>query len=471
MTAEEERVLAWTLLGEAADQGRTGMEAVAFVIRNRTESGRFPNNPATVALQPGQFSTWNAISNGGNIPRARYTADSPIFQTALSAVRKVFSVTPGRDPTQGATHYYAPNGMAGGAAPYWWNGESTAAGNVRVGGHIFAAKYEPKVAPVPASRSGTDPIGGFPSAKQLDFVRTGQAVRLPDIPESTLRYDPVRKTMVRTGSTVELKSNVEMQRREQQAQRRVAASSGVTRTAGVAGQVALPAGVRPNVPSTEPARRSVAGFAVPKGTTGIAVVDAERQLAANAKTEVRLNTLNANQSHVERGAPRVQTQFAQPSGSLLSTKDQTRLVSPKGLDQKVSASDLARGKSKPVAVVAPVMPELPRARPVRVPTVIPTVQRQPVPAARRALTVTVQGARTATVARQLAQTPTDTLREQGLSPSEAYDQARANEAARASSEGRYTSDNASNNGGRGSGPGGSLSRGDRSYDADTNSWN
>ena len=63
----------------------------------------------------------------------------------------------------------------------------------------------------------------------------------------------------------------------------------------------------------------------------------------------------------------------------------------------------------------------------------------------------------------------DRLRFQGLSPAKAYDAANSQAAQRTSAGGTFTRDNASNTG-KGSGPGGSLARGDRSYDASSNTW-
>lgn len=183
MTEEEERVLAWTVLGEAAGEGNAGMAAVLHVIRNRSNSGRFPDNPAAVAMQGSnrpfaQFSTWNNGGNGGNQPRARYPVGSSAFQNALSVVRQVFGPNPGIDPTRGATHYYSPKGMIGGKEPYWWKSEAPR-GGLTIGGHIFAVKRAAD-APVPQARPGTG-LGQFPGPGALQVLRTGKPVLLPDI--------------------------------------------------------------------------------------------------------------------------------------------------------------------------------------------------------------------------------------------------------------------------------------------------
>lgn len=182
MTEEELRVLAWTLLGEAAGEGAPGMEAVAHVIRNRALSGRYPSNPAAVALQNNgsgyyQFSTWNPPAQGGNLPRSRYNPSTSIFNEALSIVQKVFGPIPGKDPTQGATHYYAHNTMS---APYWWSNEAKH-GEKRIGNHTYATRYDYPEAPTPAERSMTSSLGYFPVDAELTVFRSGMPIQLKPI--------------------------------------------------------------------------------------------------------------------------------------------------------------------------------------------------------------------------------------------------------------------------------------------------
>jgi hypothetical protein len=50
-----------TVVGEAADQGQVGMNAVASVIRNRAVNGGYGGNtPSGVVLAPNQFEPWKA---------------------------------------------------------------------------------------------------------------------------------------------------------------------------------------------------------------------------------------------------------------------------------------------------------------------------------------------------------------------------------------------------------------------------
>ena len=67
LTAKQRDTVVRTVIGEAANQGARGQIAVASVIRNRAQSGQFSSDPAKVALQPGQFSTWNSISERARV--------------------------------------------------------------------------------------------------------------------------------------------------------------------------------------------------------------------------------------------------------------------------------------------------------------------------------------------------------------------------------------------------------------------
>ncbi|WKV16996.1 endolysin [Nostoc phage NMeng1] len=131
-------VLTKTILGEAGAEGPDGMAAVAHVIVNRTIDGRWGRSIAATAQQPQQFSTWNAPGMGGNNPEqwAGTEAYSRARQIALA-------VLSGRhvDPTNGATHFYAPRGMQNGQAPVWaTETESESGGPIVIGGHRFSGR-------------------------------------------------------------------------------------------------------------------------------------------------------------------------------------------------------------------------------------------------------------------------------------------------------------------------------------------
>jgi hypothetical protein len=99
-------IMARTIFGEARGEPNEGREAVGNVIVNRSRSGRYPNNVASVCLQPFQFSCWNK-----NDPNRAKIIDltpgsSKVFDECLAAADRVIrGVVP--DATSGALHYYS----------------------------------------------------------------------------------------------------------------------------------------------------------------------------------------------------------------------------------------------------------------------------------------------------------------------------------------------------------------------------
>lgn len=131
-------ILARTLWGEARGEGPQGMEAVAQVVFNRIRANSWwGRDVVSVCRKPWQFSCWN--SNDPNARRllALTLADGD-FRLAVNAARRVATVEanglrrlPDGDPTQGATHYYAPASVA---TPRWARGLAPCA---RIGRHLF----------------------------------------------------------------------------------------------------------------------------------------------------------------------------------------------------------------------------------------------------------------------------------------------------------------------------------------------
>jgi hypothetical protein len=128
LTDYQKDILAKTILGEARGEGDAGMAAVAQVILNRANSGQFSNDPAGVALQPYQFSTWNSGA-GGNNPQ-QFAPGSSQYQRALDIVNRVAG---GQipDATNGALYYHAPS-----VSPSWSSGVNKY-GTTTIGNHIF----------------------------------------------------------------------------------------------------------------------------------------------------------------------------------------------------------------------------------------------------------------------------------------------------------------------------------------------
>ena len=121
-----------TLIGEF-DGSPEGMTSVAHVMKNRADSGAWGAHGLTRTITaPKQFSIWNPGYPHAPALRAIPTTD-PRYQRAAAIADGVFSdQIP--DPTKGATHYYAPAGMPGGAPPDWAVGQTPTA---TIGGHHF----------------------------------------------------------------------------------------------------------------------------------------------------------------------------------------------------------------------------------------------------------------------------------------------------------------------------------------------
>lgn len=146
LTPEQLDIVVKTVLGEARPNDPEGQAAVAWVIRNRANSGQFPSDPAKVAKQKYQFSAWNDKSNGGN-DQVNTPSSSPAYQAVAQIVQQVFDdQVP--DPTGGATYYHTPA-----VNPSWDNNMTKTA---ELGGHIFfSPDKNAKPAAVTASNIGT----------------------------------------------------------------------------------------------------------------------------------------------------------------------------------------------------------------------------------------------------------------------------------------------------------------------------
>lgn len=83
---------------EARGEGELGMRAVAHVIMNRVEAGRWGHSPTEVMSRRHQFSCWRLL------PRMSYQGDAWEIarEEAWAAVTGASA-----DPTRGATHYHA----------------------------------------------------------------------------------------------------------------------------------------------------------------------------------------------------------------------------------------------------------------------------------------------------------------------------------------------------------------------------
>lgn len=128
LTPYQRDILVKTILSEARGEGEEGMRAVAHNILNRANSGRYPSDPAAVALQPKQYSGWNR-GEGGNNPN-QFRPGTSQYENAAQVIDRVFSGQ-SQDPTNGALFYHTPQVNPS------WAGEVNRYGTTKIGNHIF----------------------------------------------------------------------------------------------------------------------------------------------------------------------------------------------------------------------------------------------------------------------------------------------------------------------------------------------
>lgn len=181
LTPYQRDILIRTVLGEARGEGSDGMAAVANVILNRANSGRYPSDPAAVALQPSQFSVWNSGAGGG---KTYFDPNSALYQRAANIVDQVAG---GQIPdrTNGALFYHntsvSPN----------WAGSENKYGTTRLGNHIF---YNGK----------PTPPGEIPNtvASMLDTV-PGKSAPVPRTMSNALKQE---RSVISSSAPLPLKS-------------------------------------------------------------------------------------------------------------------------------------------------------------------------------------------------------------------------------------------------------------------------
>ena len=130
MTDKEKEIdlLARTIYGESRGEGVEGMQAVANVIMNRVNAGKwYGRTVSEVVLKPYAFSCWNANDPNYSLIKTVNTSNGG-FRLAKEIATTAYD---GKlaDLTGGATHYHAA-----GIFPYW-------AGSMQkttiIGNHIF----------------------------------------------------------------------------------------------------------------------------------------------------------------------------------------------------------------------------------------------------------------------------------------------------------------------------------------------
>lgn len=123
-----------TVYGEAGNQPDEGKMAVASVIKNRVESGKYGDSVPAVITAPNQFEPWQRPE--GRSRMLSLQPQDPNYQRIGAIVDGVFSGK-AEDPTNGATHFFSPGSQAalGRQPPQWASNEPTA----QIGGHVFFA--------------------------------------------------------------------------------------------------------------------------------------------------------------------------------------------------------------------------------------------------------------------------------------------------------------------------------------------
>jgi spore germination cell wall hydrolase CwlJ-like protein len=132
-----------TIAGEAGGEPPLGQAAVAHVIMNRVADGGYGNGVQGVLqapVKPGsaykQFSVWNPPGMAESSKAARaIQPNDPQYSAIGNIVDQVYNgAIP--DPTNGATHYYAPQSMPGRRPPPW-AAPLAAQNQAKVGNQLF----------------------------------------------------------------------------------------------------------------------------------------------------------------------------------------------------------------------------------------------------------------------------------------------------------------------------------------------
>lgn len=129
--ANELDALARTLWGEARSESPEGKIAVAWVIRNRVNKPSWWGKTIlSVIHKPWQFSCWNKSDPNYKFLSGQRKIPQKEYDECAELALKVFK-NEVEDPTNGATHYFAPKVVK---APSWTKGAKL---TVTIGGHKF----------------------------------------------------------------------------------------------------------------------------------------------------------------------------------------------------------------------------------------------------------------------------------------------------------------------------------------------
>lgn len=110
---DDNEIVAATLIGEAGGEGTEGMKAVYSVLNNRAKNKS--TSTAGEALRPSQFSMWNSatknVSTKKDFNKKNILSIIKDYKTH-SKWNEALTISKSsiKDPTKGATHYYAFKG-------------------------------------------------------------------------------------------------------------------------------------------------------------------------------------------------------------------------------------------------------------------------------------------------------------------------------------------------------------------------
>ncbi|MGO4828868.1 cell wall hydrolase, partial [Cupriavidus sp. 2KB_15] len=108
---EEFLYLAMTLYGEARGQNYTSKVAVAWIIRNRLEAGRWGDTYKSVVTAEYQFTCWNEKIDPDNY-KAIHSPTGDAWKDCRKAAMQVMTAPDSDNIFPGATNYYSPRSQA-----------------------------------------------------------------------------------------------------------------------------------------------------------------------------------------------------------------------------------------------------------------------------------------------------------------------------------------------------------------------
>jgi hypothetical protein len=132
LTPEQRDLVIRTLIGEAAGEPVAGQSAVAHVIFNRLNSGKYGDTIEDVLFARNQFEPWETRRE----ELLREPTHSDAYRRAAVVTDAVMQGQ--ADPTGGATHFFSEAMMnTRGGAPSWYTNTADNGSWQRFGGQVF----------------------------------------------------------------------------------------------------------------------------------------------------------------------------------------------------------------------------------------------------------------------------------------------------------------------------------------------